>query len=61
MAAEAGCDLRGVFVSSLLDGRGWTSGYKKRTGIVYVDHKSQKRFIKDSGYWYKDLILANKR
>jgi len=60
-AADEGCDLRGYFLWSLLDNFEWAEGYRKRFGIVYVDYKTQRRYIKDSGYWYKDLILANRR
>jgi beta-glucosidase len=28
----------------------WTYGYSKRYGIVYVDYKTQKRIVKDSGW-----------
>ncbi len=60
-AADEGCDLRGYFVWSLMDNFEWAEGYRKRFGIVHVDFKTGKRTIKDSGYWYKDLILANRR
>ena len=60
-AAAEGCDLRGYFVWSLMDNFEWSEGYDKRFGIVHVDFKTKKRTIKDSGYWYKDLINANKR
>ncbi|MBI9107767.1 MAG: beta-glucosidase [Spirochaetales bacterium] len=60
-AADEGCDLRGYFLWSLLDNFEWSEGYRKRFGIVYVDFETQRRYIKDSGYWYKDLILANRR
>lgn len=60
-AANEGCDLRGYFVWSLLDNFEWTEGYRKRFGLVYVDYETQRRYIKDSGYWYKDMILANRR
>ena len=60
-AADEGSDLRGYFVRSFLDNFEWTEGYRKRFGIVYVDYKTQRRTIKDSGYWYKDLILSNRR
>ena len=60
-AAENGCDLRGFFVWSLLDNFEWAEGYSKRFGIVYVDYETQRRYIKDSGYWYRDLITSNRR
>mgnify|MGYP000190599265 FL=1 len=34
----------------------WAEGYDPRFGIVYVDYKTQKRIIKDSGYWYAKVI-----
>lgn len=55
-AIQAGVDLRGYFVWSLMDNFEWANGFNKRFGLVHVDHKTQKRIIKDSGYWYRDLI-----
>ncbi len=60
-AADEGCDLRGYFVWSLLDNFEWAEGFRKRFGIVHVDYKTGRRTIKDSGYWYRDLITANRR
>ena len=31
-------------------------GYSQRFGIIDCDFETQKRTIKDSGYWYRDLI-----
>ncbi|MCS7264014.1 MAG: family 1 glycosylhydrolase, partial [Armatimonadetes bacterium] len=31
----------------------------KRFGVVYVDYETQKRIVKDSGYWYKQVIAEN--
>jgi beta-glucosidase len=31
-------------------------GFSQRFGIVDVDFETLKRTIKDSGYWYRDLI-----
>jgi beta-glucosidase len=55
-AASVGVDVRGYFVWSLIDNFEWHHGYDKRFGIVYVDYDTQERIIKDSGYWYADLI-----
>ncbi len=53
---DAGVDVRGYFVWSLLDNFEWASGYEKRFGIVYIDYDSLKRIPKDSAYWYRDFI-----
>ena len=34
-------------------------GYSQRFGIVHVDYPTQRRIIKQSGHWYRDLIAAN--
>ncbi|MDC7125168.1 MAG: family 1 glycosylhydrolase [Spirochaetales bacterium] len=59
-AAEEGCELRGCFIDPFLDGFEWRNGYSKRSGLVYVDFETQKRTIKDSGYWYRDIIRMNR-
>ncbi|HIT90434.1 MAG TPA: beta-glucosidase [Candidatus Merdenecus merdavium] len=58
-AAEDGSDIKGYFQWSLMDNFEWHSGYAERFGLVYVDYHTQKRIIKDSGYWYKKLIESN--
>ncbi|WP_211240764.1 GH1 family beta-glucosidase [Hamadaea tsunoensis] len=58
-AITAGVDLRGYFVWSLLDNFEWALGYGKRFGIVHVDYETQRRTLKDSARWYRDVIAAN--
>lgn len=58
-AIKDGVRLRGYFVWSLMDNFEWAYGYSKRFGIVYVDYKTQKRIIKDSGKWYANIISKN--
>jgi beta-glucosidase len=57
-ARRAGVDLRGYFCWSLMDNYEWDSGYAKRFGIVHVDYASQRRTLKDSAHWYRDLLAA---
>ena len=51
--------LKGYFAWSLMDNFEWAEGYKERFGMIYVDYATQKRTIKDSGYWYRDVIASN--
>jgi beta-glucosidase len=58
-AIASGVDLRGYFVWSLMDNFEWAEGYRKRFGIVHVDYDSQKRVLKDSARWYREVIRRN--
>jgi beta-glucosidase len=57
-AMEAGVDVRGYFVWSLLDNFEWAEGYARRFGLVYVDYPTQRRIPKDSAAWYR-AVIAN--
>ena len=52
-AKQEGVPITGYLVWSLTDNFEWTEGYEPRFGLVYVDYNSQKRFIKDSGKWFR--------
>jgi beta-glucosidase len=58
-ALQMGVPLRGYFVWSLLDNFEWTYGYSQRFGIIYIDYATQQRHIKQSGYFYRDVIARN--
>lgn len=58
-AADEGIDIWGYTCWSLLDSFEWASGYDPRHGLVHVDFRTQKRTIKDSGFWYRSLIRQN--
>ena len=58
-AADDGVELLGYMQWSLMDNYEWSHGYTQRFGLVYVDYPTQKRTIKDSGYWYKRVIETN--
>jgi len=57
-AIAEGSDVRGYFIWSLVDNFEWNSGFSKRFGLIHVDHKTQQRTIKDSGYWVRELIRS---
>ncbi len=59
-AMEAGVDVRGCFVWSLMDNFEWTEGFHQRFGLVHVDFTTQHRTPKASFTWYHDLITAQR-
>ncbi|MGW4640224.1 GH1 family beta-glucosidase [Sphaerisporangium sp. NPDC004334] len=58
-AIEGGADVRGYLVWSLLDNFEWAEGYHRRFGIVHVDFATQRRLVKDSGIYYREVIREN--
>jgi beta-glucosidase len=59
-AMAEGADVRGYHAWSLLDNFEWAEGFSQRFGLAYVDYKTQKRSIKDSGRWYAKVAAENK-
>jgi len=58
-ATSEGVPVKGYFLWSLIDNYEWSDGYAMRFGITYVDYKTQKRTVKLSGEFYKDVIARN--
>jgi len=58
-ANEDGVLIKGYFVWSLMDNFEWSEGYNERFGLIHIDYETEKRTIKDSGYWYKTIIDSN--
>ncbi len=58
-AREAGVDVRGYYVWSLLDNFEWNEGYEPRFGLVHVDYETQMRTPRASYTWYRDLIARS--
>lgn len=54
-AIQAGANVQGYFLWSLMDVFSWSNGYEKRYGLFYVDFETQERFPKKSAHWYKEL------
>lgn len=59
-AVEAGVDVRGYFVWSLLDNFEWAEGYARRFGLVQVDFETQERTPKASYRWFRELLRAQR-
>ena len=55
-AMEEGADIRGYFQWTLTDNFEWDRGYQDRFGLVYVDFATQRRYRKDSSFWYEQVI-----
>jgi beta-glucosidase len=58
-AIEEDVPVTGYFAWSFMDNFEWAFGYRPRFGLVYTEYASQKRYIKDTGYLYRDIIAAN--
>lgn len=57
-AIDAGVDVRGYFVWSLLDNFEWAQGYAKRFGLVHVDYRTQRRTPRRSFAYYRDVATS---
>ena len=58
-AIDDGIPVIGYSVWSLFDNFEWAAGYNCRYGLIYVDYPTLKRTVKDSGWWYRDVIASN--
>jgi len=56
---EDGVDIAGYFLWSLMDNFEWANGYNERFGLIYIDYATEERILKDSAYWYRDIVLSN--
>lgn len=57
-AKNSGINIAGYFAWTLMDNFEWAEGYRARFGLVHVDHTTQMRTIKDSGYWFRDFLAT---
>jgi beta-glucosidase len=55
-ALKDGVDLFGYLHWSLLDNFEWSEGHWPKFGLVEVDRETCERRIRESGYYYRDLV-----
>ncbi|WIV54709.1 GH1 family beta-glucosidase [Amycolatopsis nalaikhensis] len=60
-ALDAGSDIRGYHVWSLLDNLEWEHGYRPRFGLVHVDFATLARTPKASYRWYRQFLSGQRR
>jgi beta-glucosidase len=58
-AIADGVDVRGYFHWTTTDNFEWALGFQKRFGLTHVDFTTGERVLKDSAYWYRDVIASN--
>lgn len=58
-AMEEGSNCFGYHAWTGYDCWSWNNAYKNRYGFIAVDLETQKRTIKKSGYWYKQVSENN--
>jgi beta-glucosidase len=55
-AVDAGVDVRGYYLWTLMDNVEWAEGVNQRFGLVHVDFANQQRTPRSSFAWYRDHI-----
>jgi beta-glucosidase len=58
-AIDAGVDVRGYYVWSLIDNFEWAWGYTQRFGLIHCDYADQTRRPKSSAEFFRRVIAAH--
>lgn len=56
---QEGCNVKGYHMWTFIDNWSWSNAYKNRYGFVQLDLKTQKRTLKKSAYWIKEVAKNN--
>lgn len=56
---EEGANCKGYHLWTFIDCWSWTNAYKNRYGLIALDLDTQKRTLKKSGEWFKQLAENN--
>ncbi|WP_449439321.1 family 1 glycosylhydrolase [Pedobacter steynii] len=55
-AKSEGVNITGYMAWTLMDNFEWAEGFNARFGLVHTDFKTQRRIIKDSGFWFQKFL-----
>ena len=58
-AIADGVPVEGYFHWSFIDNFEWAHGYKHRFGLIFCDYESKARILKDSAFFYRDVIRSS--
>ena len=58
-AISDGVNVTGYYLWTYCDNFEWAEGITKRFGLVYVDYPTQKRIVKQSGKWFREIMKSN--
>ena len=58
-ATEEGVPIIGYQYWSIMDNFEWSLAYSRRFGLIYIDYRTQERTLKDSAYYYAEIIKTN--
>jgi beta-glucosidase len=58
-AIQAGIPVTAYLQWSLMDNFEWARGYSQRFGAIHVDYETQARTVKDSAFWFSEVIKRN--
>ena len=58
-ATDENIPVIGYHYWSIMDNFEWAMGYSRRFGLIHVDYVTQERTLKDSAYFYAEVIKTN--